>query len=291
MRGGGRAGGDREELHFVLFFAMHTHTHPATRWCCNCAHGIAAPALCGRRASASKIAQRPRRGLLRALDGGSPQCPKTPNPPNPLSAAARRRSAPPPGCKRPGGSAGTQQSLSARPPAALSPPPVGPRAAAVKHCGRGGDPGAQCTATPRCAAPCGRLRPLWDEARAAALSARPGVARALALGTVLAVELGAAAPAAGGGSGGAAAAATGRGGGYGSAGGAAHVVAALRAAGVQARPLGSVVYLMVTPTTPPAVCDGLMGRLEAALDAAVAPAAGRGAAGSGAGAAREGPIV
>jgi dethiobiotin synthetase/adenosylmethionine--8-amino-7-oxononanoate aminotransferase len=151
--------------------------------------------------------------------------------------------------------------------------------------GEGGDPGAQCTATPRCAAPCGRLRPLWDEARAAALSARPGVARALALGTVLAVELEAAAPAVGGGSGAAAAP------GYGS-GGAAHVVAALRAAGVQARPLGAVVYLMVTPTTPPAVCDGLMGRLEAALDAAAAAAAAGGDAGGGGGAgAREGPIV
>jgi len=102
---------------------------------------------------------------------------------------------------------------------------------------------------------------------------------------VLAVEL-EAAPAAGGGSGAAAAAAGGSG--YGS-GGAAHVVAALRAAGVQARPLGSVVYLMVTPTTPPAVCDGLMGRLEAALGAAAAAAGG--AAGIGAGAAREGPIV
>ena len=48
--------------------------------------------------------------------------------------------------------------------------------------------------------------------------------------------------------------------------GAAAVAARLRARGVFARPLGNVAYLMVTPTTRPAVAARLLGALERALD-------------------------
>ena len=53
--------------------------------------------------------------------------------------------------------------------------------------------------------------------------------------------------------------------GYGG-GGAAAVVRRLRAAGVYARPLGNVAYLMVTPTTAPATAARLLAALARAID-------------------------
>jgi dethiobiotin synthetase/adenosylmethionine--8-amino-7-oxononanoate aminotransferase len=53
--------------------------------------------------------------------------------------------------------------------------------------------------------------------------------------------------------------------GYGAAG-AVGVARRLRAAGVFARPLGNVAYLMVTPTTRPATAARLLAALAAALD-------------------------
>ena len=47
---------------------------------------------------------------------------------------------------------------------------------------------------------------------------------------------------------------------------AAGAVAALRRQGVSARPLGNVVYLMVTPMTAKAQCESLLDALEGALD-------------------------
>lgn len=46
---------------------------------------------------------------------------------------------------------------------------------------------------------------------------------------------------------------------------AAQVTKALRQKGIFARPLGSVVYLMVTPTTAQEVCTSLLERLLATL--------------------------
>lgn len=98
-----------------------------------------------------------------------------------------------------------------------------------------------------CQGPCGRMLPLWDEAAVAALSSHPGVAAVVPLGTVLAVQLQAE-----------------DGGGYAS-GAAAAVVARLRRRGVYGRPLGDVVYLMVTPMTERRQCDALLAKLAAAL--------------------------
>ena len=60
------------------------------------------------------------------------------------------------------------------------------------------------------------------------------------------------------------------GGGYASAG-AKSVVMQLRREGVFARPLGNVVYLMVTPTTPRAVCTRLLQQLMGKLPEADRP--------------------
>lgn len=87
---------------------------------------------------------------------------------------------------------------------------------------------------------------LWGEAAAAELSRLPGVAGVTTLGTLLAVELG------------------GGGGGYASDA-AAGVVAALRRHGVFARPLGPVVYLMVTPMTGAGEVDRLLAAMKLAL--------------------------
>lgn len=102
-----------------------------------------------------------------------------------------------------------------------------------------------------CAGPCGRLLPLWDESAVDALSRHPSVKGVVPLGTVLAVQLQAEA----GGPGGYASNA------------AAAVVQRLRGMGVFARPLGDVVYLMVTPMTERSQCDVLLGKLGAALGA------------------------
>jgi dethiobiotin synthetase/adenosylmethionine--8-amino-7-oxononanoate aminotransferase len=134
----------------------------------------------------------------------------------------------------PVGCAAALQALDSYADPALNPNLCTP--AAPGRCRRGG----------ACAAPCGRAAPLWPPARVAALAARPGVAGVVALGSVLAVELQAAEA------------------GYGS-GAAAAAVARLRARGVYARPLGNVVYLMVTPMTRAARCEALLDALEASL--------------------------
>ncbi len=54
--------------------------------------------------------------------------------------------------------------------------------------------------------------------------------------------------------------------------------------GIYARPLGSVVYLMLTPTAPRERADWLAGCLAAALDACLAEAHAGGGSGSGSGA-------
>lgn len=148
------------------------------------------------------------------------------------------------------------------------------------------------------------LAPLWCDAATSALSHHPAVARVVAIGTLLAVQL--RAPGGRVASAGAGAPATGPAGALGgaqdaagpapppapasppapaitayasSAGGAVAVATLLRDAhGVFARPLGDVVYLMVAPTTRRAVCDGLMASVRAALDAHV-ECAGRGGGG------------
>lgn len=107
----------------------------------------------------------------------------------------------------------------------------------------GGDEGTCCSK------PCGHLLPLWDDSAVSALSRHPRVRSVVPLGTVLAVRLRSPDGAAG----------------YAS-NAAAAVVARLRAAGVYGRPLGDVVYLMVTPMTSPAQCDALLGKLAAALE-------------------------
>lgn len=56
------------------------------------------------------------------------------------------------------------------------------------------------------------------------------------------------------------------GGGYASTGSAA-IITTLRQAGIFARPLGNVVYLMVTPTTSRATCSWLLRELTAAVQA------------------------
>mmetsp|Transcript_19255 Transcript_19255/g.46502 ORF Transcript_19255/g.46502 Transcript_19255/m.46502 type:complete len:860 (+) Transcript_19255:74-2653(+) len=93
----------------------------------------------------------------------------------------------------------------------------------------------------------------WAEADVLALSHLPQVRRVLALGTLLAVEL-----------------KDEGGGGYQSKASAV-VVAHLRENGVFARPLGNVVYLMVTPSTRQSKCAELMLLLQKSLRTAPAP--------------------
>jgi dethiobiotin synthetase/adenosylmethionine--8-amino-7-oxononanoate aminotransferase len=100
----------------------------------------------------------------------------------------------------------------------------------------------------RCDVPCGKLLPLWSEAAIAELSGHPSVQGVMPLGTVLAVQLRAQ-----------------DGVGYAS-NAAAVVVARLRQQGIFGRPLGDVVYLMVTPMTARAQCDALLAKLAGALD-------------------------
>jgi dethiobiotin synthetase/adenosylmethionine--8-amino-7-oxononanoate aminotransferase len=115
---------------------------------------------------------------------------------------------------------------------------------------------AECTAAQvcSCSKPCGQLLPQWDDAAAAELSHHPRVKGVVVLGSVLAVEL----------------AAVGADGqpvseGYGSSA-AVDVVTALRARGVAARPLGPVVYCMLTPTTDRAVGVWWLQQLRQVLD-------------------------
>lgn len=94
-----------------------------------------------------------------------------------------------------------------------------------------------------------RLQELWDPALVEELSCLRGVTRVVALGTVLAVELEASPSSSG----------------YASMA-ATHVVHKLRDEGVQARPLGNVVYLMASPLTPPLQCSLLAHKLSAVLN-------------------------
>lgn len=99
-----------------------------------------------------------------------------------------------------------------------------------------------------CTSPCGSLLPLWDNTAVAALSAHPAVRGVVPLGTVLAVQLRADDS-----------------GGYAS-NAAAAVVRRLRSMGIYGRPLGDIVYVMVSPMTERAQCDALLAKLAAALD-------------------------
>jgi dethiobiotin synthetase/adenosylmethionine--8-amino-7-oxononanoate aminotransferase len=115
---------------------------------------------------------------------------------------------------------------------------------------------ADCTTAQQCSCsePCGQLLPQWDDSAAAELSHHPRVKGVVVLGSVLAVEL----------------AAVGADGqpvseGYGSSA-AVDVVTALRARGVAARPLGPVVYCMLTPTTDRAVGVWWLQQLRQVLD-------------------------
>jgi dethiobiotin synthetase/adenosylmethionine--8-amino-7-oxononanoate aminotransferase len=135
---------------------------------------------------------------------------------------------------------------------ASNPALCAPGRAACPCCAGGGE------GTP-CASPCGRLVPLWDSALTTALADHASVARVVAIGTVLAVHL---RSSTGTGYGSTAAAAVadrlrfaGAGGSGGDGGGAAGW-------GVYARPLGDVLYVMLTPTSVPGA-DGP--RLQRAL--------------------------
>ncbi len=97
-----------------------------------------------------------------------------------------------------------------------------------------------------CSSNCRRLVELWEVGRLAALSQRPEVQRVMAIGTVFALELRSDQA------------------GYGS-NAAAAVVQRLRAEGVYARPLGNVVYLMLTPLSASADATMLLEKLEASL--------------------------
>ena len=91
--------------------------------------------------------------------------------------------------------------------------------------------------------------PLWDNKIVQELSSQPRVEGVTTIGTLLAVEL--KVPAGGQG-------------GYGSTAAKA-IVSQLRSSGVYTRPLGNVVYIMCTPTTPKAVCTQLLKKLAAQL--------------------------
>lgn len=114
---------------------------------------------------------------------------------------------------------------------------------------QGGSGGGSVSGACACTGPCGSLLPLWDSAAVAALSSHAAVRSVVPLGTVLAVQLRADDS-----------------GGYAS-NAAAAVVRRLRGMGVYGRPLGNVVYLMVSPMTERAQCDALLAKLAAALDA------------------------
>jgi bifunctional dethiobiotin synthetase / adenosylmethionine---8-amino-7-oxononanoate aminotransferase len=129
------------------------------------------------------------------------------------------------------------------------------------ECGEGGGGGGGGKPCPP--AGCGRLAPLWDGGLTASLADHPSVARVAAIGTVLAVHL--RADTAGYGSDAAAGVAArlrssgavggsggGGGSGFSSSSSASSASASASASwGVYARPLGDVLYLMLTPTSVP----------------------------------------
>lgn len=91
------------------------------------------------------------------------------------------------------------------------------------------------------------LRELWDESKLRKISMMSNVRRVIGQGCVLAVELEVEGE-----------------GGY-SSNAAREVVMRLRPHGIQARPLGNVVYLMCAPTTSKDKCDGLLDSLTIEL--------------------------
>lgn len=103
-----------------------------------------------------------------------------------------------------------------------------------------------------------RLRQLWDPVRVGHVAAHPSVVRVICIGTVFAAEL--AAPVSG----------------YASHA-AQDVVRRLRHRGIYARPLGNVVYLIVSPMARPTTCDALLDALTAELGAPVQEQQGKGA--------------
>ncbi len=114
---------------------------------------------------------------------------------------------------------------------------------------------------------------MWDDTTITALSHLPNVARVVALGSVLAVELHTHTVDSGGGG----CDSQGHGGGGGGenntqghatgydSNATARIVQRLAEAGVYARPLGNVMYVMVTPMTPRSTAVWLQGVLYKAL--------------------------
>jgi dethiobiotin synthetase/adenosylmethionine--8-amino-7-oxononanoate aminotransferase len=111
-----------------------------------------------------------------------------------------------------------------------------------------------CCRTSQSCESCKRLKPLWDDEIVNEISHQRSVQRVVALGTVVAVEL-----VSGVDSGGQP--------GYGS-NAAAKVVQSLLNEGINARPLGNVVYIMVTPMTDRTTCHQLLTALQAAINSA-----------------------
>ena len=110
-----------------------------------------------------------------------------------------------------------------------------------------GPSGGSCPATPACSTSCQKLKSQWSQEGVIKLSHHPGVQGVVSVGSVLAMEL------------------KGGGGGYlGQEAG--RVLSALRCRGLACRPLGGVVYVMVTPTTSVGKCEELMGAVVEALD-------------------------
>lgn len=124
----------------------------------------------------------------------------------------------------------------------------------------------------KCPSPCGRLLPLWDEVKVKQLSCHPLVARALAVGTIVAVELvaeeatpsGQASPTSGAPHG--SATQTQQQPAYVKGGLAVEVARRLRDRHmVYCRPLGPVVYIMVPPTSDRRRCETLIEALSSVL--------------------------
>ena len=127
---------------------------------------------------------------------------------------------------------------------------------------------SSCVSDPKCAAGgpgCGRLLPLWDQELLERLAGHGRVRRAHAIGTVLAVELRDREGGREGGRGGSEQGPEKKKGSY-TATASALVAASLRRKGVYARPLGDVVYLMITPVSAVGVGRGLQRVLLEALD-------------------------
>ena len=161
--------------------------------------------------------------------------------------------------------------------------------------GLSGEGEVRCSRSPPCSQPCGRLLPMWDATEVSALSCHPLLTRVTCVGTVLAVEMRSAADRSEAGKGeveeGSAGSGPGVGGpdvgagsqcGYvgGGRGSSADVVQRLwEAHDVYARPLGNVVYCVLTPTSSKAVAARLLLQLRGVLDEMLASGGGGAARG------------